>query len=431
MKKISATILIFVMIFALCACEVVGGVDLPPLPTPTPTDAAPMESPAEETPEVTAEPESKEGQTHVIVNVKRTELEGYDPQNGTELILNFSYDTPTVYIDGRDEAATKINEFTAMIDEAYYTGESYGDNSGTGYMNMLTMAEDNYNYRVSAEIEGDMQPLSSSRTVTIERADGKVLTLLYSDYSFMGGAHGSYGSRGYVFDTESGEQLSLAALSADYETLAQTIVNYMVEETESDTELAARLDQMMLEEKSYAELYEPLLRDGSWYLGKEGLVIFSDLYEISSYAAGPIEFCIPYEKLEGVIDEKWIPESAEGTAEFSVIGADEMEDGSMEIVDKLTINAESEELYIMASGRAWNVEITAVEYSGVFYDKGLLWHCSYMEDSALQLVTVMPEGMPNLKLSWTDADGEHSLFISHEGESGNYALVSEDIEAVG
>ncbi len=69
---------------------------------------------------------------------------------------------------------------------------------------------------------------------------------------------------------------------------------------------------------------------------------------------------------------------------------------------------------------------------GAFYETGLKWYCSCMEDSALQLVAAMPEGTPRLKLSWTDADGEHSALISQSGEDGGYTLAREDeIELVG
>ena len=45
--------------------------------------------------------------------------------------------------------------------------------------------------------------------MTAERGDTQVLTLLYNDYSDLGGAHGSYGYTGYSFDTQTGELLTL------------------------------------------------------------------------------------------------------------------------------------------------------------------------------------------------------------------------------
>ena len=69
-----------------------------------------------------------------------------------------------------------------MLDETYVTGEDYGDGQGTGYNNMLTMAEDNYNYWMGTG-GGENLPLelSSTRDVSIPRSDSQVLTLLYYD----------------------------------------------------------------------------------------------------------------------------------------------------------------------------------------------------------------------------------------------------------
>lgn len=428
MKKLAGIVLSLILIFALCACEVVDGVKLPPLPTPTESapeaSAVPSETPQE------SEAPAAEAERHVIVSMARTKMEEYDPQNGTMRILDFSYDTPTVFIEGADEAAAKINEFTAMLDEAYYTGESYGDGAGTGYMNMLTMAEDYYNLHTNAEIEGGMEPLSCSRTVSVTRADENALSLLYNDYSYTGGAHGIYGSRGYVFDTQSGERLALEDLTDDYAKLKDFLVDFMVAEAEGDADMAERLNQMA--DASYAEMFEPLLRAGSWYFAQDGLEIFSDVYELSDYASGPIAFTVPYEKLAGLIDERWMPKTAQGSAAFRVIAPGEMQDGSTEIVDKLTVDGEGAELYLAAEGTARDVRITGVEYSGAFYETGLKWYCSCMEDSALQLVAAMPEGTPKLKLSWTDADGGHSALISQSSEDGGYTLAGEDeIELVG
>ncbi len=155
-----------------------------------------------------------------------------------QLILTFSYETPKIEILGRADAEKAINEYVAMLDETYVTGEDYGDGQGTGYNNMLTMAEDNYNYWMSTG-NGEVYTLElvSDRSVTVERGDTQVLTLLYNDYSDLGGAHGSYGYTGYSFDTQTGELLTLDKLSSDPEGLRSFLTNYMVTTVENDDAL--------------------------------------------------------------------------------------------------------------------------------------------------------------------------------------------------
>ena len=423
MKRILALLLMAVFTFGLCGCEKISSIDLPPLPTVTPEAAEPSAAPSAE-PAAQTETESAHG---LIVSIKRTTRQAYDPQDGSKLILTFSYDTPTVYIESGETAAAAINEQTALMEDAFYTGNGYG----TGYNDMLTMAEDNYNYVVNAGIEGGILELVNSRTVSVERMDDRVLTLLYNDYSFTGGAHGFYGDTGCSFDVETGRLLSLEDLSGDYDALPSFLTDYMVNTVENDPELAQRIDLGLFEEGTgYAEILAPLLRQGAWYFDGQGLVIFSSLYEISSYAAGPIVFSIPYAQLQGHVDDRWLPAEIQGSGSLELAAGGEMLPDSTPIIDKLDVDAEGESLYLIARGSVKNLRIAKGEYVNSFYVTENLWNCAGMENCALQLQCLIPEGMPNLRVSFDDAQGSHSYYLSHSGLDGS-VILTDTVEAVG
>lgn len=424
MKRILALLLMAVLSFGLCGCEKISSIDLPPLPTVTP-EAAPAQP--EATPAETEVP-TETGSAHgLIVRIRRTARQAYDPQDGSRLILTFSYDTPTVYIEGGEAAAAAINEQTALLEETYYTGNGYG----TGYNDMLTMAEDNYNYIVNNGIEGGMLELVSSRTVSVERMDDRVLTLVYNDYSYTGGVHGFYGDTGYCFDLSTGKRLSLEDLSGDYDALASFLLACMVNTAESDSELAQRIDLGLYEEGTgYADILSPLLRQGSWYFDDQGLVIFSSLYEISSYAAGPIFFHIPYAKLRDHVDNQWLPAEAQGSGSLELAAGGEMLTDSIPIIDKLDVDAEGESFYLIVRGSVKNLRIARGEYVDSFYATENLWNCGGMDNCALQLQCLIPEGMPNLRISYDDAGGSHSYYLSHSGLDGG-AILTDAVEAVG
>lgn len=422
MKRIISAILVLMLAMGLCACDKIGSVELPPLPTVTPEPTP--------TPEPTETPAAEPVGGRVIVSVSRTEQDAYDPQDGTQRILSFSYETPTVEITDNKEAEKAINEYIAMLNETYYTGEDYGDGQGTGYNNMLTMAEDNYNYWVNSGAEGAKLELASDRSVTVERADGGVITLFYNDYVDMGGAHGSYGNTAYCFDTRTGALLTLDTLSDDADALRAFLSEYLVRTYEEDTSIQERTDGF-IPDGDYWTALTALLREGSWYFDHEGMVIFSDLYEISSYAAGPIRFTVPYDELAGHVDAKYIPEDFTCEGGFSVVSAADMTEGSIEIIDKLTVSADGQELYFIADGTVCEVSVSSVDYADTFYETAQLWYCSEMTDSALQLVTLIPEGMPNLMLRYYTAGGEHRLYLTESGENGRLILSDDNIEAVG
>ena len=138
MKRILALLLLAVFAFGLCGCEKISSIELPPLPTVTPEvaeAAEPSATPAAE-PAAQTETESAHG---LIVSIKRSTKQAYDPQDGSKLILTFSYDTPTVYIEGGEAAAAAINEQTSMKEDTIYSGNGYG----TGNNEMLTKAHSN------------------------------------------------------------------------------------------------------------------------------------------------------------------------------------------------------------------------------------------------------------------------------------------------
>ena len=426
MKRILALLMLAVFTFGLCGCEKISSIELPPLPTVTPEVTEAVEPPASPEAEPAAQTETRSAHG-LIVSIKRSTKQAYDPQDGSKLILTFSYDTPTVYIEGGEAAADAINEQTALMEDAFYTGNGYG----TGYNDMLTMAEDNYNYFVSNGIEGDMLELANSRTVSVERMDGQVLSLLYNDYTFTGGAHGFYGDTGCSFDVETGSLLSLEDLSSDYDALASFLTDTMVNAVENDSELAQRIDLGLFEEGTgYAEILAPLLRQGSWYFDSQGLVIFSSLYEISSYAAGPIFFHIPYAELQGHIDDRWLPEVIQGSGSLELAAGGEMLPDSTPIIDKLDVDNEGESLYLIVRGSVKNLRIVRGEYVNSFYVTQELWSCGSMDNCALQLRCLIPEGMPNLRISYDDAEGSHSYYLSHSGLDGS-VILTDTVEAVG
>lgn len=427
-KKIICLLLLLVAAAALCACEAIKQIELPPLPTVTPTPEQ-MQAPAAE--QSTATETQTQTSHPITVRFKNTEYNEYDPQNGTMQILSFSYDTPNTAIEGRDEAAARINEYTAMLEEAFCTGEDFGGGYGMGYMNMLTAAEDEYNYRAAAGEEESMYKYSSSLTVTAARADESVLSYVYREYNYTGGAHGSYVQRGYSFDTESGKLLTLAELSADEVRLRASLLEVMLRQIENAPEIKEEIESYTAQQSELSPALEALIREGSWYFDSEGMVIFSDLYEISSYAAGIISIHIPYSELEDILDDRWKPETRAGEGSFVIVAEENMREGSTPIIDMVKTADEGRKFYLVALGEVYDVTISEVGYSGMFYDKSVLWYRSELSHGAIQMSAVLPEGIPNLKISWKDARGEYSSYISENGKDGALMLVGEDIEAVG
>ena len=273
MKHVFSGLLALVMCLSLCACGLIGKVDLPPVPTAE-TVVVPTETPApaetEAPPAATETPAPAEAVGQVIISVEKTEQEAFDPQYGETLILSFSYETPVVINEENPVAADRVNEFIGLMNEAYITGEDYGEGAGIGYNNMLTYAEENYGMQLEMNLEYPVFELTSARHIAIPRNDGKVLTLLFNDNSYTGGAHGTYSTRSYSFDMASGERLSLASLSADEAALRDFLTQEMARQAREDAYIRDQMEGFV-EEDALEETLAALLRSGSWYLDYEGM----------------------------------------------------------------------------------------------------------------------------------------------------------------
>ena len=448
MKKCLALLMALLMAMSVVGCaESLQQIEIPPLPevTPTPEPSTIVTEPYSPVSDPTAEPGAEstasehaqdEAAARILVNIGNTTLLENDPENGEELILTFSYDMPRVYSEENPQAAERVNEALATLEETFYTGDSYGgEGNYLGYSAMLEAAEDNYTYVKNSGDSGQPLELSDTLTAKVLRADGNVLSVLYTESVYTGGVHGSYAMRALNFDMTTGEALTLDRLSPDQNALEDELVRLMLELAEQDEDgyFSERISDDFLPEGGREEAFRALLREGSWCFDRDGLSIFSTLYELGPYAAGIVEFHIPYSALEGKIDSRWLfPADRQGKGSLSVCELKDVEGGDTEIVDKLTVNVGGEELCIVVEGRIYDVSVTTVYYVDRFYENTQLWYASALSNCALQLEVVVPEGLPNLLITYYTADGErHGKLLSQSGQDGSFMLVDDNIEAVG
>lgn len=455
MKKLVAVLLMLSMAIALCGCaESLQQIEIPPFPVVTPTEAPAAaeadqpvstaepaasqdaESATPEQTEQTAPVEEENGKT-ILVGKKTISSSDYDPAEHLELILSFSYDQMRVSCEELPEVCSRINETLATIEEAFYTGNDYGmDLQFMGYNGMLELAEDNYAYVKEYQVEGLSLEFSDNLTAKVTRADSSVLSIVYSDTCYAGGAHGSYGIFAYSFDMQTGEILSLDKLSADPAAMKDALVQIMLSIAEEDQDgyYSEKISDDFLPAGGREEAFRALLREGAWHFDREGMVIDSSLYELGPYAVGITEFHIPYSRLESVVDGRWLSpaENRSGKGKLEALALDELEGGDAEIIDMLSINEDGEKLCILADGRIYDVSVTTVYYVDRFYEDTQLWYASTMADCALQLQVVIPDGLPNLLITYYTADGvRHGKLLSQSGADGSFLLVDDDIEAVG
>lgn len=115
------------------------------------------------------------------------------------------------------------------------------------------------------------------------------------DYPF-GAAHGLPIKNYYHININTGEFYTLKDLfinNSNYVALINSIIKEMIEKQGTE-------DDSML----FPESFKTISEDHNFYLTKKDLVIYFHPYDIAAYAAGFPEFSIPFDKLNGIIDEQ-------------------------------------------------------------------------------------------------------------------------------
>lgn len=238
----------------------------------------------------TADP-AQSVQVSIIFETEETEETAED---GTVLYTS-SCIYPVVTIEGNDAAANKINEDIQARVDAFHSDTTTLDYAREGFDFFV---QDGNNGASFIQYANDLW-------FSAARSDNNVISFVQESYDFSGGAHGYTALSGLNYDTKTGEVISFQDLSDDPEKFhADTLAyNQMLAETDS-------YQERMFEPEMRGDLEEVLYAENKWYLSPDGLIFISDPYSLGPYAAGTIEFVIPYAELEqmGLRDAFRIPE---------------------------------------------------------------------------------------------------------------------------
>lgn len=422
MKKFFSAILCICMFFSLCACAGIepAGTENTPLPA---SDETTEEAPAAESTAAPVDAHGAQLGDRVIIRTVKT-LENFNAPDNTVILL-FSYVTPTVRIEEKPEVAAAINEQLCLLDEAYITGSG----NEPGKNEILEDALDNFAY--VTEKDADLgTSFSAARAVVSTRADGSAISFRYSKNIYTGGTP-RYGYMAVNFDSETGEMLTLDALSADPDAFRQLLADGVVAAARENSVLYRQLSQ---DDPNIDSSLAAVVREQNWYFAADGIAFIPDYGELKPAEQ---DLLVPYETVAGVIDERFLPVKREGEGSFDVVRVEDVTDGTVHSIDRLLVS-DGEELYLTVEGTAYDVTISSFFYDHFaegddrFHAKDRLWYASYMTDCALQICTIVPNGMPDLMITYTDAEHvSHRLFISQSGVGDGVALVDDTIEAVG
>lgn len=417
-KKILSLLLCAALALSLAACSTKPETSAEPAATAEPTPVPPVSSP-----EMTAEPEPTAESLQVpVVSVRRENEDFYTADNNT-LLLVYAAAEPSVSMNGNDAAAAAINEALHKQYTDFSVGvESSDEYAVSGKENYLAAAKEDLAWQTENGNASGFYSYSLMRQMNVRYNARYLLSITYDDTSYLGGAHGYTGRYGHTFDIRTGRELTLADLADNYDAFLSAAVDQL-----KDISCGAEYAAYGLNE-GYEDQLAGLFRDGNWYFSDEGLVLMANPYELASYAAGLIEFTLPYAWLAYQIKADYLPaeSAADGTLTAELSESADAAGSAAYVYDNGT-GGLGACVTFTASGTVENVELNAVtylEYSNLYRVDGTLWYAGLLSDGESVCVqTWIPDVMPNLSLSWRDAEGEHVKYISQSGMDGSLILM--------
>lgn len=215
-----------------------------------------------------------------------TDRQEYKDSDRVLLITN--YDDVTVVMEGNEAAEAAVTaEFAKRKEE---------------FEERLELEETLEMARENPVIDGSIS-YSEENWYTLERNDGRVLSFSSMWDSYEGGAHGQYMIYGVNFDAGTGEVLTTADIARDKEAFREICVEEMKRQCGELKEQGLLYEDEMLTEADLQGILEGKMEGDEWYFTENGIRFISNIYEIAPYAAGSIDFDIPYEMVNETLKE--------------------------------------------------------------------------------------------------------------------------------
>ncbi|AVN19573.1 MULTISPECIES: RsiV family protein [Acinetobacter] len=157
------------------------------------------------------------------------------------------------------------------------------------------------------DLDNELKALSSNHQINllvkpkILQAQGKVVTVVLNSSSYLGGAHGSAAQHYYNFDLKEQKQIKLEDLlrpqqKAALEKLAHEAFKTWV------------MDSKLADNVADYEQAWPFKLSNNFLLGEQGLILQYGEYEIGPYVVGLPRLVIPYDQLQDVLKEEYLPQ---------------------------------------------------------------------------------------------------------------------------
>ncbi|XME02378.1 DUF3298 domain-containing protein [Lachnospiraceae bacterium C1.1] len=284
------------------------------------SESAASEASAEASEETSASAENIESSTG-------NNLDFYRNSNGGPVYLNSS----KYYYENSDDGKSKLlfegkSESLLIIDEdkeKYPKLSDYLTRLHDKEIADMDKISEEFTEQAKIDYKDDLLigNYSEDRSCEISRADSNILSFVISYSNYTNGAHGTYGIYPYNVNVESGEDIALNdVINIDNDKFKEILKSKLEETAKADglssEEAFFDLDESLShyeyevdESRQDPDDTENYKVEYTWYLDKQGLHVYFEIYSIAAYAYGDSNVLIGYDEMPEIFNPEYIPKS--------------------------------------------------------------------------------------------------------------------------
>lgn len=270
MKKFSAFLIVFTMLFSFASC----GEEKPVIQNET-------TSYVQETTTVPAK-EKTEGIVTLSVSAEETKL--IDRADNSDLLLT-EVSFQTLSLSEKD--AKEYPELSQALDNLNKERKAYSEKD---FSELKEWAREDFAESGPEYFYG----YTSKNEYLVQRADSVVLSARGEWNSYAGGAHPNYGTGGYNYDSQTGKELLLSDVVTDVSAIPEIVSEILIARNPMEPfgDLKGTLSEY--KEEQFA-----------WTIDYQSITFYFSPYEIAAYASGLLTATIFFDENPDLFNEKY------------------------------------------------------------------------------------------------------------------------------
>lgn len=270
----------------------------------------------------------------------------------------------------------------------------------------------------------DWQPYSYGVAYTPTRLDQTVMSLFGNRSRYSGGAHPAWVTDSVTYDLQTGTALELADILC---------TGYSNDKLCSLV-LKALSDKAQTLSFGYEEIVTQRFADGSdqppqWYFSRTGLCFHFPPYDIAPYSSGTVIAEIPYQQLEGLLQEQYFPcAAAIATGSMYAQSHSEVTSSGFTFMAEVELTESDTPIVLYSDATVTDMRIetgTVLDDDGSFISTGVVFMADAVRiGEGITLHADLSDTDTVLRLVYRSADHEVSSLITWDPSSGNVVLTS-------